>query len=560
MTHRHLPSLIRPLRLPLIAGTACSLLLLSGCGGDEAAQEAIKDADRAFTSVALGDANAFKSNTAKVYNETEQSLSAHAGDSSGFAEAAAIGVAMAKRGQAALASQEASKAEGQALHHARIIRGMINEYLTNKAIAEGAGSFDPSADIADLNSIIELRRDDINDYQQRMDQINQEIAAHDAKIEDLRSKADQQRNEAGAIELRIPRVSAQEGAELAKQMREFSLRADQFDLEATRIEGIVGQLRPGAREVSLNVEKARSQIDLLEKAITELQDRAAASQQDASDANANANAALDRIKKAVSDYQALRDGEVESANNKAISLVRASLSALRDAKDAVKSVATLNKSDANQMLAEMQMRQAIGEREEAELYLSINDAKIPGNWVERINAATQRADELTSEAQQSYQAAASALRGAQARGDAAEKVNAAADRLDALGGVVAEPEPEYIEQDEDTESYNDSEEGDAEEMSSDSGEMTLEDILANTPEEMRETVRAQLQGLIDTLEATDDVDALYDMLDQIDAQSEAMSGMLPPEMQTEELLDQMNAGFDWVKRQIEARIEEIENG
>lgn len=556
MTHRHLPSLIRPLRLPIIAGAACSLLLLPGCGGDEAAQEAIKDADRAFTSVALGDANAFKSNTTKVYNETEQTLSAHAGDSSGFAEAAAVGVAMAKRGLAALASQEASKAEGKALHHARVIRGMINEYLTNKAIAEGAGRFDPSADIADLNSIIELRRDDINDYQRRMEQINSEIAAYDAKIEELRAKADQQRNEAGAIELQIPRVTAQEGAELAKQMREFSLRADQFDLEANRIEGIVGQLRPGAKEVSLNVEKARSQIELLDKAISELRERAAASQKDASEANANADAALKRINAAVNEYQALRDGEVESANGKAISLVRASISALRDANDAVKSVATLNKSDANQMLAEMQMRQAIGEREEAEFYLSIKDAGIPGNWDERINAATQRGEELTSEAQQSFQAAASALRAAQARGDAAEKINAAAARLDALGGIEAEPEPEYIELDEDSESYDNAEV----EMSTDSGEMTLEDILANTPEDMRETVRAQLQGLIDTLEATDDVDTLYEMLDQIDAQAEAMTEMLPPEMQTDELLDQMNAGFEWVKRQIENRIDEIENG
>ena len=111
--------------------------------------------------------------------------------------------------------------------------------------------------------------------------------------------------------------------------------------------------------------------------------------------------------------------------------------------------------------------------------------------------------------------------------------------------------------DEDAESF---EEDMSDEMSTDSDELTLEEILENTPEEMRETVRTQLQTFIDTIEATDDVDTLWAMLDQIDAQADAMSEMLPPEMVTDELLEQMNAGFDWVKRQIEIRIEEIENG
>ncbi len=558
MTTRRNATISSTLRMTLLAGGVSSLMLLSACGGESESQAAVKDAGRSFTTIALGDANATPTKSAELYSQAEQSLSAHAGDENGFAEAAAVGLAMAKRGQAALAGQDASKAETRALRQARIIRGMINEYLTMSAIAQAAGQFDPSAEITEIESIIVLRRDDIGKYQRQMESINEEIAGHESKIEDLRNKAAEQRNQAGGLELQIPRVSATEGAKIAEQVREFTLRADQYNLEATRLEGIVAQLRPGANEVSLNVEKARAQIKLLGEAIDELRERAAQSQSDAAEARTNANNALTRINNAVAEYQSLRDDEVDAANSNAISLIRAAIRASGDARDAVKTVATINKADALQSLAEMLMRQSNGEREEGMLYQSLHEANVPGSWEGAMNDANAKADELLAEAQQSYLDAANAMRSVRATGDAGDKLNATAQRLEMLGGLEPEPE-ETMPTDEDDWSDEDTESFD-EDMSDDSDELTLEEILENTPEDMRETVRTQLQTFIDTIEATDDVDTLWEMLDQIDAQADAMAEMLPPEMVTDELLEQMNAGFDWVKRQIEIRIEEIENG
>lgn len=562
MTTRRNATISSTLRMTLLAGGVSSLMLLSACGGESESQAAVKEAGRSFTTIALGDANATPTKSAQLYSEAEKSLSAHAGAEDGFAEAAAVGLAMAKRGQASLAGLDASRAETNALRQARIIRGMINEYLTMSAIAQAAGQFDPSAEITEIESIIVLRRDDIGKYQRQMESINAEIAGHESKIEDLRNKAAEQRNQAGGLELQIPRVSATEGAKIAEQVREFTLRADQYGLEASRLEGIVAQLRPGAKEVSLNVEKARAQIKLLGEAIDELRERAAQSQSDAAEARTNANNALTRINNAVKDYQSLRDDEVDSANANAISLIRAAIRASGDARDAVKTVATINKADALQSLAEMLMRQANGEREEGMIYQSLHEANIPGSWEGAMNDANAKADELLAEAQQSYLDAANAMRSVRATGDAGDKLNATAQRLEMLGGLKPEPE-ETMPTDEDDWSDEDAEsfeEDMSDEMSTDSDELTLEEILENTPEEMRETVRTQLQTFIDTIEATDDVDTLWAMLDQIDAQADAMSEMLPPEMVTDELLEQMNAGFDWVKRQIEIRIEEIENG
>lgn len=556
MTIRRNATISSTLRVTLLAGAACSLPILSGCGGDSESQAALKEATRSLNAVALGDATAIPTKSAEVYREAEQSLAEHAGSDDGFAEAAAVGVAMAKRGQASLASLDASKAEAAALRQARVIRGTIHEYLTMSAIAQAASTFDPSEDIAEIESIITLRRDDIANYQREMESINAEISAHEQKIEDLRAQSSEQRNQAGALELQIPRGTAQEGAKLAEQVREYTLRADQYDLEATRIEGFVAQLRPGSQEVQLNVEKADAQITLLGEAIDELRDRAAKSQSDAAEARTNANAALQRIQNAVTEYQSMRDDEVESANSKATSLSRAAISASSDARDAVKSVAAINKADAQQTLAGILMRQANGEREEAMLYQALSEAGVPGSWDSAMSEANTRADELHESGKQSYISAASSLRSARATGDTGERLNAAAQRLDMLGGL--EPEPEFDDSgfDEDMDSFEDAEEM-TEDSAMDMSEMTLEDILDNTPEEMRPMVAQQLQSMLDLLAETEDLDMLYGMIDQMDTQADAMVDALPAETPSE-MLDQLYAGFEWIKIQIQNRIDEIE--
>lgn len=424
---------------------AGALIALSGCSRSDEAQAAVKEAGRSFASISAGDPNAARSHSEKTYRETEQLAQQHAGSEDGYAEAAAISVALSKLGQASLASQDASSAETRSLQKARVIRGMINEWLTMSAIAQAAGKFDPSAEIREIDGIVKLRQQDIAQYQRQRELINAEITELEAKIADLRDKSRSERNEAGALELQMPRLNAAEAAKLAERVREHTLRADQFELEAIRVEGVVGQLKPGAREINLNVEKARSQIELLQKAVEELRERETSSRSDAQQAQQNADAAAKRIADAVSDYDQFRDSEVASANEKAISTTRSAISALRDASNATKKVAQMTKSSAQQTLAECFSRQAGGFAEAALLYQSLKEAGLSGNWDSKIQAATDAQEEAKTSAQQAYQDAASSLRSARATGAEAQKVEATAQRLDILGGV--EPEPEYDDQD-----------------------------------------------------------------------------------------------------------------
>jgi hypothetical protein len=422
--------------LIVLAGSA-------GCSKSDNAKAAVKEAGRNFTSIAVGDPTASQPFTEQTYRETDSLLEEFKGDENGYAEAAAISLSLSKLGQASLASMKASDAETEALHQTRVIRGMINEWLTLSAIAQAAGQFDPSAELSEIEKIIKLRQDDIEHYQAQQAQIGTEIGAYEDQIADLRSKASVQRNESGALELQMPRVSATEAAEIVQRVREHTLRADQYELEAVRIEGIVGQLRPGAREIGLNVGMATSQIELLVKAREELNERAVSSRNDAQLASDGASAAAAQIKEAVDVFAQFRENEVLSANDAAISLTRTAISTLRDAKKATRQIASLTKSSAQQTLGECYARQAGGYREAAILYHALDETGLAGDWSAREQNALDAQSEAKTAANQAFQNAASSLRSARIRGPEGEKLEATAKRLDLLAGIA--PEPEFEE-------------------------------------------------------------------------------------------------------------------
>jgi len=416
---------------------------VSGCSKSDDAQAAVKEAGRSFSVIAAGDSTATPSYSATAYRETEALVSEFAGSEDGYAEAAAITLGLSRLGQASLASIDASKTETQSLQQARVIRGMLNEWLTMDAISKAAGLFDPSAELAEIEMLLALRQDDIASYTAERDTIDAKIADLDTQINDLRTKSSNERNQAGALDLQIAQVNAMRAAEIVVRVREHTLRADGYKLEAIRIEGVAAQLRPSATETELNVNKASSQVALLKDARDELNERDVSSQNDARQARDAASASAKMIEEAVANYTEFRENEVVSANDKATSLIRSSLSAFRDANSVTKQIASLSKASAQQTLAECYARQANGYAEAAILYNAIDEAGLAGNWASMAQAAAQsqvETDELTNEA---YQGAASALRRAGIRGDEGEKIEATAVRLDQLGGV--EPEPEYEE-------------------------------------------------------------------------------------------------------------------
>jgi hypothetical protein len=178
------------------------------------------------------------------------------------------------------------------------------------------------------------------------------------------------------------------------------------------------------------------------------------------------------------------------------------------------------------------------------VYEALAEAAIPGPHAENARAARQNAAESTEKTEQAFQSAASALRAVRSRGDASDRLRAAAERIDRLGGVEPEPQPGE-------EPMND--EADAGMMPEDDSMaasfegMTFEEILATLPEETRAMVEVQFQSQLDALNQIDDPEALRAALDAIDEQAAAMPA-------------EFAVVIDYVRRQIQDRIDALESG
>ena len=461
---------------PKISGLTITAMTLTiaaltagGCSKSNEAEKSVTNAGLEFTKISIGDSNASTSVAEQAYLEAGNLVTDHAGTDGSFSEAASVTEALSKLGLATLAGSDASDTETAAMHQSRIIRGHLSEWISMSSVAVASTNFDVTDDKAALSELIDLRSNDVVQYQKLQDSLQAEIESYQSQIEDLSARSITERNESARYELQMTSVSATQAAQLAERVREHSLRADGYELEASRLQGIVGQLLPGASEVQLQVEKAQDQIVLLEESIDELEQRVRDSKEDSALARARAQEAESTLIELVEELEVYRDNTVGPANEQVISLLRQSLSASRSANDTTRTSGSLAKASAEEQLGRALGRQARGFAEMVSLYGSIQDAELAGDWSTRIERSRERMDELYEESKQSFQNAASALRSARVRGDAADDLEAAAARLDLLGGI--EPEPEYEEDSEyaEDEDYDDYDESDSESVLDEDG-------------------------------------------------------------------------------------------
>lgn len=444
----------------LLMALAVSSLSLSGCSRQDEAKSAVAEAGLEFQKISVGDATLSESVASSAYTKAGDLTSEFAGGDGAFDEAASVSVALSKLGLSTIAGGEASEAETNAMHQSRVIRAHLSEWISMNAVAKASTNFDVTDDRVALRELIDLRQLDVQSYTKLYTSLNDEIKDFQHQIAELDAKSFEQRNKGARYELEMTSVSATKAAELAGLVREHSLRADTYELEADRLRGRLGQLLPGAHEVELQVKKANDQIDLLNLSLDELDQRVRDSKADSAQARANAQQAQTSLTQLVEELEEYRQNTANPASDKVFSLIRQSLTASRDARSNAKASGSIAKATAQEHLGRATMRLARGEAEMVSLYQSIDAAGIPGDWQSKIDSHTARYEELVGQSQQAFQDAASAVRSVRARGVTGESLEAAAVRLDRLGGVEPEPEyeEEYDEYDEDTDSFGDSDE------------------------------------------------------------------------------------------------------
>lgn len=523
----------RPLLLAVLLASGG----LAGCDRGSEAQTAVRNAGHTFGSIS----SEVTPHSTSSYEQIIRSMRDHAGNSDGYAQAAAVTLAQAHLGQAAQAAQESAAAEAESTRRVRVIRGSLSEYTTLAALAEAASRFDATTDLGEISGLLTTRRQDAETYEAQMAEMDAQIADLEGRIADLRSKAGQERAISGEMRLRMTSVNATRAAEIATEAREHTLRADQFDLEAQRIEGRVGQLRPSAAEIGLNVQKASSQIEQLLSAQRELQARGRAAQTDAAEARAAAAQASDRLGVMARELAAFRQEQLGPKADRVGTLLSQSQGALRDAGSVVQSSAAATRASIAEVAGSVWARRAAGQNEAASIFEALAAAGVPGPLAQNAKSERDASVESAAQASQSFRSAAEAMRSIRARGGAADDVAAAAVRLDRLAGVEPEIMPE-------SDAWQDNDAMPTDDRAGvDGGEPTLDDLLADLPAEMRDMVRAQIQGQLDMLATIDDPEILRATLAQLDQQA----AMMPAEMAP---------AFEFARRFIQKRINELEGG
>jgi len=439
----------------LILALAASAVTAGGCSKGNEAKEAVNDAGLEFRKVSVGDATLSEDVATTAYTNAANATS-EIGNDVPYGEAAAVSLALSKLGLAAIAGGEASDTETAAIQQSRVIQGHLSEWIAMNAVAKASTNFDIADDKQSLQDLIKLRTADVAQYTELFESLQAEIDGYRSQIADLDAKSVSERNESARFELQMTSVTATEAAQLAERVREHSLRADSFELESVRLQGRLGQLLPGAHEVELQVKKATDQIALLKESIDELDQRVRDSKQDSAQARANAEQAQSKLVELLDELENYRSSTAIPASQKVTSIIRQSLTAARGANKTAKVSGAIAKASAQEQLARTLTRQSRGEAEMVSLYQSIISSGIPGNWQSKLDSHTQAFNELITESDQAFQDAASALRSARVRGTPGESLEAAAVRLDRLGGI--EPEPEYVEEyDSDESDFDESE-------------------------------------------------------------------------------------------------------
>lgn len=438
-TTRSAPFLTRT-RLLLAAGCAGLVLAGGGCGPD-ADEQALTNASIRLSTVSLGSGTAAPEESARAaFNEVIAALQGIASGEGALAADAAVLVSEAQRGLGILLAEDVAELHQRAqLRHAPI-RAQLRAWQMHSAAAEAAALYDPAPELAELDRETRARQDESERVSRRKSEIEGRIADLLAQVTDRMSQASELRAQAGELQMEIPRVSATEGLALTERIRELTRRADKLEMDARELKVQADRLNLDLRAAEVETEKLANQIELLAQSRSAVRTRATASEEQAARARGDAQRAAQRVAELVDSGEnaltALMEGPVRSAAADATRQFETAAATGRRAMSARRSEAQLVVGQAQQSLGNTQWTHALGLDGYAQLLEELAQAEpaLPASaeYASRAVAARRAAAEAKLAAYEAYDAAKSAYEGTGARGEAAERLEAVATRMNEI--------------------------------------------------------------------------------------------------------------------------------
>ncbi|MBK7405450.1 MAG: hypothetical protein IPJ41_12660 [Phycisphaerales bacterium] len=453
----------------VIALAGClGVATLAGCSRSPG-EQALSDASIKLASLDVGVGSQMPEGVASAtYNEVIQTLSAFSKGQDALAADASVLIASAQRGLGIRAASGAASLEKLAIDKFPGIRARLRAWQMYNAAAAAAGSYDPAPELARIDQDTRARQGEAEQARAKKAAIEKQIGELLAQVADRIGKASALRDQAGTLQLKIAGVSATEGLELAKQVRDLSRQADELELEARGLQGQADRLEIDLRAATVEIDKLASQIELLGQSRAAVQARDKAAKEDAARARGDAQQAAVEIGQRVDSGDGaltpFREQQIEPKAAEAMKFLNSAVTSANNGKSARKSNAQIAIGQAKQSLADAEWTSALGLDAYAQLLEELANARpaLPAaaEYATRSKDARAAATEAKQAAYDAYQAAKSAYEASGATGATRELIDQVSTRLNAISrrvgdgvvdaeamGALEDPEPSADEGD-----------------------------------------------------------------------------------------------------------------
>jgi len=305
----------RPARL-LGAMAAASCLLMQACESEDPVSVSIETASMELRSLnPTGGPGPSASARRERYQAALSELKSPGGTPSAAQQTTiALMTAEAEAGLAIIPLSEAFDIERAVLADIREADALLAEWRSHVLSESTSLMYDPSEELAEIDDEIAQRDADITLAEGVKVAIDDRIRGLTEQIDQNMAEASEQREIEARLRTEARATSAVEGAELIKTARAHQRVADALEVESEKLQARVDQLEREAAEAQLEIDRLRTQRQLLGKARADVQQRAQAASEEAAQAAREADEAaselatvLQRIEQARSSSSAMSE-------------------------------------------------------------------------------------------------------------------------------------------------------------------------------------------------------------------------------------------------------------
>ncbi|MEL6498712.1 MAG: hypothetical protein AAGJ54_02770 [Planctomycetota bacterium] len=445
-SHTSLPTDRHPLRRhAMFAALWLAPLTLAGCIEEDGLSAAIDDVSLELESLAApGTSIPGKQMRIDTYNQAISILRPLVNEGTDAQRADAwLLIARSELGLAADPIAATSDARSELAAAIAGIRSEVSAYRATAALAAAAESFDPTEEIAELQSKISERQAAAEQVREQTADVENQIADLEAQAAQARAAAQEHRRAESSLRAEMTGMSAQESLPLARQAAEQRSRADDLEAEAERRIAQADVLRPQINAFESEIDRLADQRALLEESIESLGIERQSTAAEAADYRARAADIADRVTEAIAGANAYRTGPLQQAYDEATA-------ALEGAADSARK-ATARRGPAGMLSAEIMHTlggAALAHADALRTFAraieeAVSDAGITGGGIQATlstaaadaDAAQQRGEDALRDALDRYQSISVGGEGAERIDDVVASINSM------LGQPAGDTEP-----------------------------------------------------------------------------------------------------------------------